>query len=170
MSVTEAGEAAGLDKRTDRKWGATLGVAVLILILFMAMAVFLINWADDPGTTDSIWGRYLYVFGVVQAVAFTAVGWVFGREVNRTAVDQASTDAAKSKATAEAATSAATASAVEAATNKAKGEALRDAVVASADAAPAPPTIDGIGGAAAAVGDSQLASLRAMAATLFPPS
>lgn len=61
--------------------------AVLVGIGFAVFAVFLVANAD---TTDSQeWERWVYVFGAVEAIAFAAVGWVFGREVNRQRAEQA---------------------------------------------------------------------------------
>jgi hypothetical protein len=73
--------------------------AALVGVGFAVFAVFLVANAD---TTDSQeWERWIYVFGAVEAVAFAAVGWVFGREVNRQraeqAEDRASEAAAKEK-------------------------------------------------------------------------
>ena len=64
------------------------------------MAVILINKAAV--TSALTWAHLTYVFGSVEAIVFTAVGWLFGREVHREAAAQA-TKAAKD-ATANAAT------------------------------------------------------------------
>jgi cytochrome bd-type quinol oxidase subunit 1 len=56
-------------------------VAVVLAIAFIAFAAFLVFNADTTNATE--WQRWVYVFGAAEAVAFTAVGWLFGREVNR---------------------------------------------------------------------------------------
>jgi uncharacterized protein (DUF2342 family) len=77
-------------------------VAVVLAIAFVAFAVFLVFNADTTNATE--WDRWVYVFGAAEAVAFTAVGWLFGREVSRKRADtaEARADAAgRQKDTAE---------------------------------------------------------------------
>jgi hypothetical protein len=64
-------------------------------------AIFLVTNADTQDQTE--WERWVYVFGAVQAIAFAAIGWVFGREVNRERAEKAEqrADEAKQNETAE---------------------------------------------------------------------
>ncbi|HTA33126.1 MAG TPA: hypothetical protein VK721_06850 [Solirubrobacteraceae bacterium] len=62
-------------------------VAVGLAIAFVAFAAFLVFNADTTNATE--WQRWVYVFGTAEAVAFTAVGWLFGREVSRKRADTA---------------------------------------------------------------------------------
>jgi hypothetical protein len=61
----------------------TLGLAVG----FAVFAFFLVDNADTKDPTE--WERWVYVFGAVEALAFTAVGWLFGREVHRERAENA---------------------------------------------------------------------------------
>jgi hypothetical protein len=45
--------------------------------------------SDNADIDETHWSRYVYVFGGLEAIVFTAVGWIFGREVNRTAAETA---------------------------------------------------------------------------------
>jgi len=77
-------------------------MAVVLAIAFVAFAVFLVLNADTTNATE--WQRWVYVFGTAEAVAFTAVGWLFGREVSRKRADTAEAradTAAQQKDTAE---------------------------------------------------------------------
>ena len=57
------------------------GVAILILVAFLGLALFMIVNAD---ASDPVWKNRLAIFTTVQAIVYTAVGWrLFGREVNR---------------------------------------------------------------------------------------
>jgi hypothetical protein len=65
--------------------------AVIVVAAFAVFAYFLVDNAD---TTDQReWERWVYVFGAVEAIAFAAIGWVFGREVNRERAEKAETRA-----------------------------------------------------------------------------
>jgi hypothetical protein len=66
---------------------ARIVTAVLLLVTFGAFAVFLVLNADTGNAVE--WERWVYVFGAIQAPAFTAIGWLFGREVNRERADAA---------------------------------------------------------------------------------
>jgi hypothetical protein len=58
-----------------------ISFAVVLLIVFLAATYILYQAADTQNTQE--WERLVYIFGAIEAVAFTAIGWVFGREVNR---------------------------------------------------------------------------------------
>jgi high-affinity K+ transport system ATPase subunit B len=65
--------------------------ATALLVLFVALVVVMILFRNAPENT---WKNLVYTFGAVEALVFTAVGWVFGREVHR-AQAAAAEDAAK---------------------------------------------------------------------------
>jgi len=76
-------------------------VAVVLLAAFAALVGVMLVVADAPNET--VWQRRVYLFGAVEAIVFTAVGWLFGREVSRSAAQsaqQAATDAKQEAATA----------------------------------------------------------------------
>lgn len=92
-----------------------LGIAVALLLAYGVTIFVLFNLADDSGVDEPIWSRYIYLLGGLEAIVFTAVGWLFGREVNRKQAEQAE------KATKDAADA------------KAKGEGLRQAILVAGD-------------------------------------
>lgn len=91
------------------KW--LLPIAVFLLALYVVILSVLLFTADDTDVDEEIWGRYTYLLGGLEAIVFTAVGWLFGREVNRKQAEQAET-ATK-----------------EAAEAKKKGEGLKQAIL-----------------------------------------
>lgn len=72
--------------------------AVIVSLAFAAFAAFLVVNADTTNQTE--WERWVYVFGAAEAIAFAAVGWMFGKEVNRERAENA--EATAKEATAEA--------------------------------------------------------------------
>jgi hypothetical protein len=76
-----------------RRPGADFKTWAAILVAVIAIAGFALTvWyllASAHSSTDSSWQRLTYVFSGVQTVVFTAVGWLFGREVNRRQADTA---------------------------------------------------------------------------------
>ncbi|MEH0986377.1 hypothetical protein [Micromonospora sp. CPCC 205556] len=72
------------------RWRRQFGVTLAMLVAFAALVVAMIWLAR---TDDAVWQRRVYIFGAVEAIVFTAVGWLFGREVNRSAVTTARADA-----------------------------------------------------------------------------
>ena len=69
---------------------AQLAIAVCLLVGFSVVVALMLGYAET-------WEQRVYVFGAVQAIVFTAVGWVFGREVNRQSAETAKQDAAEAK-------------------------------------------------------------------------
>jgi hypothetical protein len=92
--------AAGAPETGGARWNWQFGVVVALLGAFALLVVAMMWLADGE---DLVWQRRLYVFGAVEAVVFTAVGWLFGREVNRTEARTARQDAAAAKEDAAAA-------------------------------------------------------------------
>jgi hypothetical protein len=71
-------------------WKATLAGVVTVAVL----AVFFVGIAymavqAGPGTADDQWERWVYLLTGVEAVTFAAVGWLFGKEVNRQRAENA---------------------------------------------------------------------------------
>jgi hypothetical protein len=86
-------------------------IALGLILVYLVILWLLFRSADDQGANETVWGRYMFLLGGLEAVVFTAVGWLFGREVNRKQAEQA-----------EQATQ-------EAADAKAKGSQLRGAIL-----------------------------------------
>lgn len=77
--------------------GTALVVAVTVIAVWLGLLVWL---AFDTDASEVTWSRLLVVLGSVEAVAFAAVGALFGATVQRQRVAdlQARADAAESRA------------------------------------------------------------------------
>jgi hypothetical protein len=67
--------------------GLRTGFAIVVTIVFVAFGYYLVVHADT--TDQKQWERWVYVFGAAEAIAFAAIGWVFGKEVNRQRAESA---------------------------------------------------------------------------------
>jgi hypothetical protein len=143
------------------KFRLALATTAGVTIAYLVFAGLLWSDADsnDPG-----WTHRLLIFSGIEAIAFAALGWLFGREINRHAVDQV--DEAQEKAQQAAKESGEVAG---------RGQALADAVRAQAEAG-AEEEARAIAGAEEGrergpVGASRsVDNLRALADRLFPPT
>jgi hypothetical protein len=158
------------------RWSWQFWVAVLILCGFGALVVYVMRVATDA--SDPVWQRRIYVFSAVEALVFTAIGWLFGREVNRSAVATAEQDAAGAKKDADVARTEARQQAEVAATareraaeERAKGRTL---AVVAANAAP-PPGVQRAGSQDAGIGNRSsppggaVVDLPSVIRDLYPP-
>lgn len=75
-----------------------IGVAVIAIVGFGVLVAYL--FADASSTSEQVWLRRVYLFGGVEAIVFAAVGWLFGREVNRQQAQEAQQRAEESDKTA----------------------------------------------------------------------
>ncbi|WP_042409886.1 hypothetical protein [Streptacidiphilus carbonis] len=86
--------------RADRPT-ALGGPALVVAIAAIAVWLGLLFWlAVDAGATEVAWSRLLIVLGSVEAVAFAAIGALFGTTVQRQRVEdlKSRSDAAESRA------------------------------------------------------------------------
>jgi hypothetical protein len=60
--------------------------AAVIIVCFAALTIYLLG---ETGTDQARWARLSFLYSSLEAVLFTAVGWVFGREVNRRRAENA---------------------------------------------------------------------------------
>lgn len=58
-----------------------VGFAVVLGVVFICLATLMALNADTGN--DVQWQRWAGLFAAIEALAFTAIGWVFGREINR---------------------------------------------------------------------------------------
>lgn len=68
-----------------KDWLALI-IGVLALVGFTAFVVFLL---DRLTSSDLQWTRAIYLFSGVEAIAFAAAGYFFGREVHRERAEKA---------------------------------------------------------------------------------
>jgi hypothetical protein len=118
-------------QQSGAKWTWQFMVAVGLLLAFAALDVVMMAMANTPD--EIVWQRRVYIFGAVEAVVFTAVGWLFGREVSRSAAESAKQEASDAKEDATAARTEAKKKTEDAATaeQKAAEERVRSHMVAS---------------------------------------
>jgi hypothetical protein len=118
-------------------------------------------WADAPAEE---WKNRAFVFSSVEAIVFTAVGWLFGREVHRESAETARKDAEEAQDKADTKQQ-------EAADERAKALRLAGAVetMAVLAAAPQGEARDvGFAEATGAAEQSQVAKVQALAQQLYP--
>jgi len=133
------------------------GVAVVIVGFYLVgLAVLFLFW---NGANDVTWTRAVYVAGGVEAIAFAAAGYLFGKEVHREQAEQANTranDAQRERATEQ----------TRADTATTNGRALRAQIGLKGQKATQ--TYGGLGPQAATVSTADLAELQQLADKLFP--
>jgi uncharacterized membrane protein YgcG len=149
-------------------WQWQLVVAALLLVVFVAIGVLMIATAD---TSDSIWKNRITIFSAFQSLVFGAVGWLFGREINRVPAELARVDAQEAKELAQDNADEAAEARVRAATAETKGRALASAITSTAA------SMSGNGASSSGLGglerpstpapSPQMAALAAMADDLY---
>lgn len=77
--------------KTPVKDSLALILGVLAIFLFGYLSYYLFTKIE--GTNESDWNRMIFLYGGIEAVAFAAVGWFFGKEVNRERAENAETRA-----------------------------------------------------------------------------
>ena len=156
MSAPENGGSGPLPP----KW--QFGAALLLIVGFAVVVIYMLGVADGDGQA---WERRTYIFSAVEAIVFTAVGWIFGREVHRQTAEHARQDAEAARAEADAKEG----EVRELTEEKAKGRALRAAVEMSGTPVATrrgPAGRDG-GGVPGDAAPPDLAQLRDFAARLY---
>jgi len=63
-----------------------IAVGIIVVAAFGGVVVHMFMWI---GVTETQWARMVYLFGGVEAIAFAATGFVFGKEVHREQVQHA---------------------------------------------------------------------------------
>jgi type VI protein secretion system component VasK len=74
----------------------TVIVVVAIAVLIIYIVFIILNWNEVDTDNDATWVRRIMLLGGIEAIAFAAAGWLFGREVGRESAAKA--EAAKDKA------------------------------------------------------------------------
>lgn len=77
---------------------ALFAAAAALLLLFVAFVIFLLVEAGRKHVTETEWARMYLLFGSAEAIAFTVIGWLFGRQVGKTAVRAANAQTKTAKA------------------------------------------------------------------------
>jgi hypothetical protein len=126
MGVTGTSQQSGNAADADDHWAWQFWVTVALLVGLTVLIVVLMVNAEDAEQSE--WDRRVYLLGGVEAIVFTAVGWLFGREVHRNEAKAAKQDAAKSKQDADAARTEAKTMSAQVAEARVKGQAAKSFV------------------------------------------
>jgi len=150
------------------RWLPLFVVTVVLLVAFGILIILLMDNADSANETT--WNRHIYLFAAAEAIVFTSVGWLFGREVHRSEAKTAKDDAAAAKKDAKDAKDAEAAKVEEAAVERTKGQAVKAAVRhgASGRAADAGGGAQPVGLEPGAAAADPLAGVRGMVEELWP--
>lgn len=154
--------------------------AALLAIVYIVFSVMVYNRVDDAGITEPLWARSVLVLQGIEAMAFTAVGWLFGREVYRGEAKTAKAQAEDAKVESTSARAAQWDAVERAAAAESSGLALAEAVRAraAASAATVPRAEDAEGGnesqpadrgSGGRLPDAGVDHLKDLADRLFPP-
>jgi len=162
---------------TGASWQWLFWAAVAIVVVYIFFSLLAFGRADE-NLAETDWSRSVYVLLGVEAIAFTAVGWLFGREVHRGEAQAAKQDAAQAKSDAkeqrskvDGAREKEAGARERAVAAEVKGRALADAVRASRPVGAAPTGGEERAGerVAPAPGAPAPDPLRGLADSLFPP-
>jgi hypothetical protein len=85
-------------KNVDTKGTIATVLGVIALVAFFFSAYYL---AKHIGDGQQQWDRLVYIFGGIEAVAFAAAGYFFGKEVNRARAETAEKKAEDAEKTAK---------------------------------------------------------------------
>jgi len=83
-----------------KDWVAPI-VAVLLLI---GLIIFYVILLQNLNAATEAWQRLTYISGGIEAIAFAAAGYLFGKEVNRQQAQDATADKKQAQADAKTAT------------------------------------------------------------------
>ena len=84
-------------EKTSASWKEKLAavVGILVLLGFSWLVIYLVR---RTGRAEELeWTRAVYIFGGVEAIAFAAAGFFFGKEVHRERAEKAENDADDAK-------------------------------------------------------------------------
>jgi hypothetical protein len=151
-------------------------VAIVILIGFAWLIMVLMGKAQ--GASELEWTRAMYLLNGVEAVAFAAAGFLFGREVHRQQAEKAEERATEATQLADNAKETAAQAETRAMEMKTKAESLKAAIeakVAAQSKQTQPPRVEEFGPAGApqprqagALSNADMLELQVMAEKLFP--
>jgi len=74
-----------------------IGTFIAAIIVIVALALFIQYLLQNATKEETVWQRYTYLLTGVEAVAFAAAGYLFGRDVHRGAAQQAEQRAEEAK-------------------------------------------------------------------------
>jgi flagellar basal body-associated protein FliL len=115
--------------KNGKKGKLIIVIAVVVLAAFAVLIAYMMLHLESDETT---WTRALYLYGGVEAIAFAAAGFLFGKEVSREQVDKAENQAESARQDSRQAQQQANDAQQKAATSEAKTRHIVAAVQAQA--------------------------------------
>lgn len=153
------------------QWIRAATALIVAIALVASFLVFVVMLNDVAETSNSeVWQRRVFLLTGLEAIVFTAVGWLFGREVNRQQVDRAQQQLTETEARAHDAEVRAVEQGTRAADLAARGDAAKAAVLArqTAFADPESGRSRSVFGDDAEAGASEFEELATFVELLFP--
>jgi hypothetical protein len=143
---------------------------IVTIIALVGFAAFIVYLLIKVSADEKSWSRRVYLFAAVEAVAFAAVGWLFGREVHRERAESAEQRADNAEQKADVATTDATTKTMEAAQYRDRGLILKRQIKRAHEQHQPPPHLrqDLAGSTFVTQTQSKLESLAEQAEDLFP--
>jgi len=109
---------------TSRISTPAMVVAILVLVAFGGLLAYL--FSISSAASETLWNRSIFLYGGVEALAFAAAGFLFGKEVHRAQAENAEQRAEEKTREAER-------QATKAATAEANGRSLAKVIEAKAN-------------------------------------
>jgi hypothetical protein len=152
----------------QEKWTTKeLGVFIVAVACIVGLSVFIIYLIGQTTLAEPQWQRLVYLLNGVEAVAFGAAGYLFGKEVHRQRAETAEKEAKDAKADANHAKEVASASGQARVKAETQARALVSAISAKLQTdRPAGSEYESFGGKSVAP-KSDLAELKDLADQLF---
>lgn len=133
--------------------------AAFVLIGYTIFLYFLVIKAQSED--EKIWTRFIYLFSGVEAIVFSAVGFIFGREVNRTRAEKSENEAKDAQNQEKEAK-------IKENEAKVKGESLAKLVLSKVDNPKAPSSKFKIRAMSAGKEENEILDLAMYVKTLYP--
>ncbi|GAA6527551.1 hypothetical protein [Intrasporangium sp. DVR] len=92
------------NKANGVPWVLLFLAAAAIALIYIVFAAIAFTRAGDSTLAESTWLRTVFVIQGFEAMAFTAIGWLFGREVHRGTAEAATEQAQEARQEAAVAT------------------------------------------------------------------
>jgi hypothetical protein len=134
-------------------------VAIIILWYFGTIIKQMLGMTDPAVIGEVRWGRNVYLYAGVEALAYAAAGFLFGREVNRQRAEQAEENAGRAQRESN---SAQRVAAQSVANGRALAEGVRELERAHG-------ARSAVAGATSAPAQADISMLRGLADRFFPP-
>jgi len=156
------GTVVSVNESNSENWFKITAVilAVFILAGYAFFLYFLIGKASTE-VDEKIWTRLIYLFAGVEAIVFSAAGFIFGRQVNRGRALKAEKDAKEAQKNEKEATASAS-------KEKAKGENLAQLILSKVEKPATAEDQFKVRGISAGKEDNEIVDLAIFAKKVYP--